>query len=135
MKIFSYPLIIKEHHLDTFGHVNNATYLSLFEEARWEIMANNGYSLEKVQTSGLGPTLLEIQIRFIKELRLREEIIIETQVTSHKGKITRLEQKMLRNGELCCTAEFVMAFFDVRARKLIVPPPEWLQTIGIEEND
>ena len=35
-KVFTYPLLIKETYLDTFGHVNNATYLTLFEEARWD---------------------------------------------------------------------------------------------------
>lgn len=32
-KIFTYPMLIKESHLDSFGHMNNATYLELFENA------------------------------------------------------------------------------------------------------
>ena len=32
-KIFTYSLIIKQDDLDMFGHVNNAAYLKLFEEA------------------------------------------------------------------------------------------------------
>ena len=45
-KIFEYPLTIKEFHLDTFGHVNNATYLQIYEEARWEFINQNGYATE-----------------------------------------------------------------------------------------
>lgn len=38
-KIFQYDMVIKIHHLDTFGHVNNAAYLQIFEEARsWDIL-------------------------------------------------------------------------------------------------
>ena len=36
--LFEYPVIIREQHLDSYGHVNNATYLQLAEEARWEMM-------------------------------------------------------------------------------------------------
>ena len=32
--IYEYDKTILEQHLDTFGHVNNAVYLSLYEEAR-----------------------------------------------------------------------------------------------------
>lgn len=51
---FYYELTIKEHHLDTFGHVNNAVYLELFEEARWEFISENGYGLKKIQNEKKG---------------------------------------------------------------------------------
>src|SRR5580704_12201177 len=105
-KVFSYPLIIQETDLDTFGHVNNATYLTLFEEARWELITKNGYGLKKIQETGLGPTILEIKLTFLKELRGRDEIIIETQMYSYEKKIGKLAQKMLRGDEVCCAAEF-----------------------------
>ena len=43
--IFVYYLIIRESHLDTFGHLNNATYLQLFEEARWDYITNRGFGV------------------------------------------------------------------------------------------
>lgn len=97
-QIFSYPLIIKETYLDTFGHVNNATYLTLFEEARWDLITKNGYGLKKIQESGLGPTILEIKIVFYKELLLREQIIITTQMVSYEKKIGKILQQMIRGG-------------------------------------
>ena len=48
---FVYETLIRESHLDTFGHVNNATYLQLYEEARWELITRNGYGLAKVRES------------------------------------------------------------------------------------
>jgi acyl-CoA thioesterase FadM len=77
-KLYSYPLIIKEIYLDTFGHVNNATYLTLFEEARWDLITKNGYGLKKIQETGQGPTILEIKLLFLKELRVRENITIDS---------------------------------------------------------
>lgn len=131
-KIFSYPLIIKENHLDMFGHVNNAAYLTLFEEARWDVITNNGYGVKKIEETGLGPTILEIKIRFLKELRLNDEITIETKATAYHKKIGTLSQKMIRNGSVCCTAEFVVALFSIAERKLVMPTPEWLHAVGLE---
>ena len=46
-KMFSHQVKIKEAHLDTLGHVNNAVYLVLFEEARWAYLEEKKYSLFK----------------------------------------------------------------------------------------
>ena len=85
--IFEYPLTILETHLDTFGHVNNAVYLQIFEEARWELITQNGYGLDKIKETGLGPTILEIKIRYSRELKPRTKIIIKTQLASYNGRI------------------------------------------------
>lgn len=132
-KIFSYPILIKEHHLDTFGHVNNATYLSLFEEARWNIITQNGYGLQKILSSGLGPTILEIKIRFLKELRLRQTIIIETKMLGYEDKLGKLAQTIIRDNDICCSAEFVFGLFNLNERKLIAPTEEWLHAIGLTD--
>jgi thioesterase III len=129
-KIFTYPLIIKESYLDTFGHVNNAMYLTLLEEARWDLITKNGYGMKKIQASGLGPTILELKLLFLKELYLRDEVMIETQLISYEKKIGKLSQKIIRDGEVCCTAEFVIGLFDLKNRKLILPTKEWLEAIG-----
>ena len=78
MKIHEYEVLIKESNLDTFGHVNNAVYLELFEEARWDLVTKNGYGLKEVLERKVGPIILEINIRFMKEIGLREKIKIET---------------------------------------------------------
>ena len=132
-EIFRYPLTIKEMHLDTFGHVNNATYLALFEEARWDLITKNGYGLKRIQELGIGPTILEIKLIFLKELRLRENIIIETQAISYEKKIGKLRQRMIRGDDVCCEAEFVIGLFDMKQRKLIAPTQEWLRAIQFEQ--
>lgn len=130
--VFSYPVIIKEAHLDTFGHVNNASYLSLLEEARWDLLTQNGYGLKKIQETHLGPTILEIKLTFLKELRLRENITIESQMISYNEKIGKLAQKIIRDGVVCCEAEITVALFDLSLRKLVLPTTDWLKAVGIE---
>jgi len=127
---YAYPLFIKENHLDTFGHVNNATYLAILEEARWDLLTQNGFGLNKIIESGLGPTILEIKIQFLKELRLREEVIIETKLLSYENKIGIIEQRIKRGDEVCTMAEIKIALMDIKARKLILPTPEWMRAVG-----
>lgn len=129
-KIFEYPITIKESQLDTFGHVNNAVYLQIFEEARWDLVTANGYGLEYVQKSQIGPTLLEVNLRFMKEIKLRDRVVIKTQSISYEGKISKIRQWIEKDGVNCCEALFTIALFDLKQRKLVPPTPEWLRAIG-----
>ena len=129
---FEYELTILEPHLDTFGHVNNAVYLTLFEQARWEAITQRGYGLAQVHEYGIGPTLLEVTLKFQREVRLRERIKIKTEVLSHQRKITVLRQTMVnQKGEDACVADFTIGLFDLKARRLIEPTPEWAHALGL----
>src|SRR5688572_20414816 len=77
-KLFTYELTILENHLDTFRHVNHAVYLDLFEEARWDLVTKGGWSFTRVQQTQVGPIVLEVHVKYRKELRLREKVTIET---------------------------------------------------------
>ncbi len=129
-KIHSFSCTIHETNLDVFGHMNNAAYLRLFEEARWELMASNNYGLQVIKASGLGPTILEITIKFLRELNARNQVRIESEVLSYHKKIGKLEQRLFRGEELCCTAVFTIGLFSLTERRLVLPTPEWLLAIG-----
>lgn len=135
-KIHEFPVTIVEKHLDTFGHVNNATYLQLFEEARWQWITEGGYGLAEVRARGQGPTLLECTVKFKRELINRETIVIRSWTESYVGKIAIVRQQMLRPGDVvCCSADFIMALFDVNERKLINPTDAWLACVGLTRDD
>lgn len=130
-KIFSYPVLIKECHLDSFGHVNNAVYLELYEEARWDFITNNGYGLEVVKRLQKGPVILEVNVKYKKELVNRETIIIESKTTDIRGRITTLSQVMKKSdGSIASEASFMVGFFDLQKRTLIAPEKAWLDAIG-----
>ena len=129
--IFDYEVLIRENHLDTYGHVNNAVYLALFEEARWQIVTDRGYGFNRVHETKKGPIILEVHMKFFKELKLREKIRITLEVISYQGKICQLKQTMIRpNGDIACEMLCTAAFFDLSQRRLIPPNEEWLNAIG-----
>ena len=130
--IHEYPVLIIERHLDTFGHVNNATYLDLFEAARWDWITENGFGLERIRELQQGPTVLEVTLRFKRELRNRQRISIRTWVESYEGKVCVVIQEMRdQAGELCCEGRFLCALFDLEARRLLAPTQAWLAAVGM----
>ena len=126
-----YPLMIREFHLDTFGHVNNATYLQIYEEARWQFITEKGYGLDKIKSSGMGPVILEIKLRFLKELHLRTAIIIHTQTVEYSGKIGTIRQWITdSDGTICSDIEMKMGLFDTKLRKLVAPTEDWMKAVS-----
>ncbi|MGZ3689852.1 MAG: acyl-CoA thioesterase [Pseudobdellovibrio sp.] len=131
---FSYDMTIKEHHLDSYRHMNNAMYLSLYEEARWEFISGRGYGYQTVHETGLGPVILEVNVKFLKELTAREQIKITFEMISYEGKIFKLKQQMIKsNGDVASEAVFTGGFFDLKNRKLILPNDQWLKAIGLKD--
>jgi len=129
-RTFIYEMMIREHHLDSYGHVNNATYIQILEEARWESITLGGYGYDKVQESGIGPVILEISVKFRKELKLREKIRVTVQAGPMKGKIGTINQTILKSdGSVALEGYVVYGMFDLKKRKLIEANPEWQKAI------
>lgn len=132
--LFEYEVLIREMHLDSFGHVNNAAYVMLYEEARWDFITKNGFGLDYVLKHQVGPVILDLKVRFKRELKNRETIKITSRtVEIVSPKIMVLEQLMLKSdGKVASEASFTVGFFDMKARKLIDASPEWLKAVGIK---
>jgi thioesterase-3 len=134
--VHEYRLLILEKHLDTFGHVNNASYLEILEEARWDLITRNGYGLAEVHRLGIGPVVLEAHLRFVRELQNRQEISIRSWLESYAGRIGQFAQQILAgDGTRCCDATFTIGLFDLQARRLVRPTPEWAKALGLRPED
>lgn len=133
-KTHSYELLIREGHLDTFGHVNNAAYAEIFEEARWEIITEGGFGMDRIRETQLGPVVLAMDVKFKREVFNRERITIKTRCSGYPDKIGWLEQIMHNEkGEIACTAKFTFGLFDMGKRTLVRPTDEWKRALGLEE--
>ena len=132
-RVFEQSIVIREGQLDTFGHVNNARYLEIFEQARWDLITDNGFGLDYVKASGTGPVILEINLRFLREVKNRQQVLIRSTLDSYEGKIGRMTQELIDDsGHVCCEAKFVIAQWDTATRKIIPPTPEWRRAVGLD---
>lgn len=134
--IYEYEFTILERHLDTFGHVNNAVYLQLYEEARWDFITKNNLGLKEILETQIGPVLLDLNLTFKAELKNREKIKVVSQARPElRNKFVMvLDQKMLKaDGKIASTLTLSVGIMDLKARKLIAPTEEWLKALGLEE--
>ncbi len=130
--IFEYERQILEQNLDCFGHMNNAMYLVLYEEARWDFITKNGMGLDYIMKNQIGPVLLDLNLVFKAEIKNREKIKILSQCLSMKNKyVMTLEQRMFKeDGKLASVLTISCGLMDLKERKLINPPDEWLKVLG-----
>lgn len=132
--VYEYLTTIRELHLDSFGHVNNAVYAQLYEEARWDFITKNNYGLDRIKELQVGPVILDMRIRFKRELLNREIITIKSRTSALiSSRIMVLEQIMYKaDGKVASEAEFTVGLFDMKERKLVDATPEWLSAIGVK---
>jgi YbgC/YbaW family acyl-CoA thioester hydrolase len=129
----TYEVFIRENHVDSLGHMNNAMYLQIYEEARWELITQRGYGFKKIQQSQQGPVILDVTVKFLREIKLREKLKITTELTDYNGKVGHLTQKMIKeDGSVASEAVFSFGLFDMKSRKLIDPTPEWKYAVGLD---
>ncbi len=79
--------------------MNNAVYLELFEEARWDLVTRNGYGYEEVLQRRLGPAVLEANLIFKRELRNRQRVRILSWLESYEQRIGKMAQKIVGEGD------------------------------------
>lgn len=133
-ELSSYQVKIKEFHVDSYGHVNNATYLALYEEARWEVITPRGFGFKEIHKMKQGPVILEVNLKFKREIGLRENITITTKLLDYKGKVGQMLQQMIKaDGTVASEALFTFGLFDMRERKLIEPTSQWKKALGMDE--
>jgi len=74
---YTYTTEVRGYELDSFGHVNNATYLNYTEQARWNILKESGF-LEDFIKSEMFLVVVETNIRYMRELKMFDSIEIIT---------------------------------------------------------
>jgi acyl-CoA thioester hydrolase len=131
-RTFTYPVKILEHHLDAYGHVNNVAYIGFFEQARWDMVTAQGCGLDYVANSGVGPVVLELNCKFRRELRLRQDVVIQSALESWRGKVGIMSQNIKDEAnQICCEAQVTFGLFDLKLRKLVAPNEQWRTALGL----
>jgi thioesterase III len=129
-----YPVLIDESYLDFLGHMNNIGYLQIFEKARWQMITERGYGLQKMNELKQGPVILRIDIQFKKEVRLRAQMTVESQTLEYSGKYGKIRQRLLsESNEVHCEAELTIGLFDLKERRLAPASEAWLKACGVTD--
>lgn len=130
-KKYFFNFRVSSNLLDGYGHVNNAHYLELYEDARWDILEKSGLGRQFLLDSKIGPVILEINIRFRHELTEGQLITIETISRRKSNRLFYFDQKMLNEaGEVCNQATFTTSLFDIKNRVMLRADEKWMEAFG-----
>lgn len=129
--VFSVPVTVRGYELDTQGHLNQAVYLQYSEHARWEVLRAAGIRQNEMVAGGIGPVVLEANIKYLRELRGGEEVDVTCDFAWGEGKVFQLKQQIVKkDGTVCAEIVIVGGILDLRARKLVPDPAAALRAIA-----
>lgn len=110
---------------DMMGHVNNAVYLSYFEQARLHYFKDLGGIEWDYQKQGM--LLVRNEIDYIKPLFLNEEPEIHVYLKHIGTKSFSLGYKVIVEGEIRTTGVSTLVCFDFITNKSVAVYPEFIE--------
>lgn len=103
--ILEYKRKIFGYECDIYGHLNNANYLHLYEEARADALEQMNIPIRKLADIGFHIYLTNIEINFIKGLPLENIVTIKSRINSMNRLTSIWIQEIYNNsGDLCSVA-------------------------------
>ncbi len=130
----TFRLTVRGCELDSFGHVNNAVYLQYAETAVWNFFRNSQL-LDMLFERGLFPVILESTQRYIHELKIFDEVRIESEFRTSGG-IINYKHKIFNEGtgKISCKVNGKLAFVD-HDRVICSVPDELMEYLESDNDD
>lgn len=112
--------------MDANGHMGNTSYLDMAADVRMAFFAEHGFPPTEFRKLAIGPVVQKEEIEYFREIGLHETVTVTHAVLAMSPDGTRftLENELwLANGERAAVVRSTGGWLDLRARKLVVPPP------------
>lgn len=122
MPVPEIDLTVYPDECDAFGHLNQASFLSLFERARWELLAR-GPGMDVFTRSGAWPAVRRTVIDY-HAAAFPGDVLRFAQALTHHGRTSftmRQTARRLRDDTLIATAEFVFVCISRDGKPVPVP--------------
>ena len=122
MSALEIDLTVYPDECDAFGHLNQASFLSLFERARWEMLAR-GPGMDVFTVQGTWPAVRKTAIDYHAPAFPGDVLRFHQALTHHGRTSFTMRQTARRVGDdrLIATAEFVFVCIDRAGRPTPVP--------------
>jgi len=112
---------IRGYHEDRFGHVNNARYLELLEEARWAHLEERGLTASFLDEQGVFPVIVRLSVSYRRPASAGDLLEIETNVLRSGRRKVVLKQvgRFVGSDEICVEAEMTAIFIDLESGRAV----------------
>jgi acyl-CoA thioester hydrolase len=129
---FLHPIEVRYGDLDPQGHVNNAKYLTFFEQARVRYMIHLGLFTKDQSFLDIGVIIADAHVAFLAPVHYGDEVKVGVRISKLGNKSMTFEQTIVNivSGEEMAKGEVVVVTYDYRARKTIPVPDEWRERIS-----
>ena len=124
---FFHPTEVRYGDLDPQGHVNNAKYLTYFEQARVHYLIQLGLFSRDQSFMEIGVVIADIHIAYHAPTHYQDNIKVGVKTIKLGGKSIVLEQCVMDadTGKIMASGKVVMVTFDYKDLKSIPVPVEW----------
>lgn len=127
---FAVRIGVRSYETDVNGHVNHAVYHQYAEHARMEHLRAAGLSQSTLDAAGITVVLLSTTVGFRAELRVGEQVRIDSEVEFTGRKPFTMRHRLVRVADehgtpddvLAAEAECVLGVLDVATRRLVAEP-------------
>ncbi len=128
---FFHPTEVRYGDLDPQGHVNNAKYLTYFEQARVYYLIHLGLFGKDQSFMDIGLIVADIHIAYHAPAHYGDQLKTGVRTKKIGGKSIVVEQNVVeaKTGQEMARGEVVMVAYDYRAGKTIRVPDEWRKII------
>jgi 3-oxoadipate enol-lactonase len=123
MAALEIDLTVYPDECDAYGHLNQASFLALFERARWEMLAR-GPGMDVFTRHGAWPAVRKAAIDY-HAAAYPGDVLRFHQTLTHHGRTSftlRQTARRVRDDALIATAEFVFVCINRDGRPIPVPP-------------
>ena len=126
-QIFSHEYRAQWGDMDFNQHMANAAYLDYAANTRILFLDSVGFTAATFAERGLGPVILEDRLVYRREIRMLETFTVDYQATASTadGRRFKLRNRFTSAAQgLCATVDSIGLWFDLVARRPIIPPDE-----------
>jgi len=129
---FFHPTEVRYGDLDPQGHVNNAKYLTYFEQARIYHLIKVGLFGKDQSFMEIGVIIADIHITYHAPTHYGDNIKTGVKVKRIGNKSVTVEQCVMNadTGQVMASGEVVLVTFDYVTQKTIPVPDEWKKKIA-----
>lgn len=129
---YFYPMDVRYGDLDPQGHLNNAKYLTYFEQARIKYFVDLGLFQPGQSFLDIGVIMAEALITFHAPVKYGAKVNVGVYVSKLGKKSITVEQKILdaQSGEMLASGRVILVAFDYHKNKSILIPNEMREAIA-----
>lgn len=129
---FFHPTEVRYGDLDPQGHVNNAKYLTYFEQARIYYLIQLGLFSKDQSFMEVGVIIADIHITYHSTTHYGEPIKTGVRIVKIGNKSLTVEQCVMNSetGKVVASGTVIMVTFDYEGLKTIPVPSDWQKKIA-----